>query len=624
MLDHELTVAREIAHEAAALLRNEFFRPGGARGAGESADVDIEIERHIHARLRAAFPDDGYRGEELRSEWCPSRDGRGRVWLVDPNDGTASFLKGFRGSSVSIGLLENGEPVVGVIVAAECSTGGTDALAWAKGCGPLHRNGDPVPVQPCNQWQPDSVVLVSPEAERAAGAYARVVAPGRFRPMASLAYRVALVAAGEAAAAVTIGKPHPWDVVAAHALLRAGGGDLYNLHTGEPFRYSAEGELLNSGFAVACAAPLLNQFSAVDWKAVKSEQDTNRPGTEAPRFALARPVRGWAVSDSAVLQRAQGALMGQLVGDALGSQVEFEAAESIAADHPDGGPRHLIGSTLWKTLAGQPTDDSELALMLARTLLAERAYNRDAVARAYSHWLRSNPFDVGSATRRGFSAIAPDSTSPADHACALADPSTQANGALMRISPLGIFSAFRPVEATESDAREDARLSHPNPICRHASAVFAATIAHAIRTGESPKRVFNFAMARAEACRECLLTDLMESATIAPPREFQHQMGWVVIAFQNAFYELLHARSVEEGIVRTVRRGGDTDTNAAITGALLGAVHGIHGVPRAWRSAVLTCRPLHGARGVQTPRPVEFWPVDALVLAEQLVLAGMP
>jgi len=56
----------------------------------------------------------------------------------------------------------------------------------------------------------------------------------------------------------------------------------------------------------------------------------------------------------------------------------------------------------------------------------------------------------------------------------------------------------------------------------------------------------------------------------------------MLLALQNAFYQLLHASSLERGVVDTVRAGGDTDTNAAIAGALLGAVHGRDVIPQQW------------------------------------------
>lgn len=63
----------------------------------------------------------------------------------------------------------------------------------------------------------------------------------------------------------------------------------------------------------------------------------------------------------------------------------------------------------------------------------------------------------------------------------------------------------------------------------------------------------------------------------------------------------------------------DADTNAAICGALLGAVHGRRAVPAQWQDAVLNCRPEAGRSGVNQPRPQCYWPVDALDLAGQLL-----
>jgi hypothetical protein len=94
------------------------------------------------------------------------------------------------------------------------------------------------------------------------------------------------------------------------------------------------------------------------------------------------------------------------------------------------------------------------------------------------------------------------------------------------------------------------------------------------------------------------------------------------VAFQNTFFQLLHAATLEEGVINTVRAGGDTDTNAAIAGALLGAVHGRRGIPAQWMDRLLTCRPIKGLPGVLKPRPATYWPVNALELAERLLLAG--
>ncbi len=93
----------------------------------------------------------------------------------------------------------------------------------------------------------------------------------------------------------------------------------------------------------------------------------------------------------------------------------------------------------------------------------------------------------------------------------------------------------------------------------------------------------------------------------------------MLTAFRNALWQLLHASNLEKAVVDTVMRGGDTDTNAAICGAILGAVWGRKAIPDQWTECVLNCRPAAGQPNVRRPRPECFWPVDALELAERLI-----
>jgi len=318
------------------------------------------------------------------------------------------------------------------------------------------------------------------------------------------------------------------------------------------------------------------------------------------------PVSRTAAPPPEVRSRARGCLLGQLAGDALGSQVEFLDPGEIQQLHPT-GLRDLHDGETWDTIAGQPTDDSEMALALARCLVRHRRYDARLVRSAYCAWLESGPFDCGRTVRRGLTG-APD-------------PESQANGALMRISPLGIFGAFVPAETLASWARADAHLTHPHPVCVEANALFACTLARAIATGPIPESLYADLLARSRAPKvPAPVQQAVLDARTAPPPSFLHQGGWVLIAFQNAIYQLLHASTPEEAIVDTVMRGGDTDTNAAICGALLGAVHGVEALPGRWIQTVLQCRPDAARAGVHQPRPRVYWPVDALELADALVL----
>jgi len=310
-------------------------------------------------------------------------------------------------------------------------------------------------------------------------------------------------------------------------------------------------------------------------------------------------------SKSGVLSRAQGCLLGQLIGDSLGSLVEFQTPERIRRSYPN-GVRDMADGGTFNTIAGQPTDDSEMALLLARSLVSQGKFDHEEVRKAYVFWLDSRPFDVGNAVQSGLTGWP--------------IPDSQANGAMMRISPLGIFGANYTLEQVAEWARQDAALTHIHRVCQEANALFAMAIAHAVRTGCDAADLYGEIAGWAEDMDvDARLKEKIAAAADSPPDEFIHQQGWVLIAFPNALWQLLNAESVEEGIVDTVMRGGDTDTNAAICGALLGAVHGRESIPDRWVETIQGCRPQAGTPGVYRPRPECFWPADALELAEQLM-----
>lgn len=306
-----------------------------------------------------------------------------------------------------------------------------------------------------------------------------------------------------------------------------------------------------------------------------------------------------------LLSRAQGCLLGQLIGDALGSLVEFQTPGEILTKYPDGVCDMADGGT-WDTIAGQPTDDSEMALLLARSLVAEGIFDPAAVKKAYNFWLESGPFDCGNTIWSGLSGR---------HS-----PDSQANGAMMRISPLGIFGVNYDLEQVAQWARQDAAITHIHEVCQQANALFAMAIAHAVRTGCSAADLYAQIVIWADEMGAYnSLKQTIADAADAPPDSYMQFQGWVLLAFRNALWQLLHADTVEEGVVDTIMNGGDTDTNAAICGALLGAVHGRQSIPLRWVNTILNCRPRAGVEGVHQPRPECFWPADALALAAQLV-----
>ena len=309
--------------------------------------------------------------------------------------------------------------------------------------------------------------------------------------------------------------------------------------------------------------------------------------------------------DSGVLARAQGCLLGQLAGDALGSLVEFKSPDQIRKQYPD-GVRDLADGGTWNTIAGQPTDDSEMALSLARLLARSGRYEVEEARKAYIDWLDSVPFDCGMTVRSGLRGHP--------------NWDSQANGAMMRISPLGIFGARHTLADVSRWAWQDAELTHPHPVCRQVNRLFAMAIAHAVRAPCTPADVHQRITSwTGDMDADAALVGVITNSATTPPSDYVREQGWVLIAFQNALWQLLHARNLEEAVVDTVTRGGDTDTNAAICGALHGAVHGREAIHARWTECLRNCRPSAGQEHVFRPRPQRFWPVDALELAESLI-----
>ena len=612
--------SRELQHAVAAAqsageMVREYFHRGEARKADRHAD------ERVHAILSRAFSEFGYLGEELGLVAAP-RDADRHLWLVDPQDGTTAASKGFRGAAVSIALLRGGSPVLGVVYAYSAPDSTGDLFFWAEGMQCIRRNNDRLVRTWPDRPNAGCTALISQEADRKADANASILSPMRYRTVPGIAYRLALLAAGEGELAVSLNAPTGWDIAGGHALLIGSGGDVFD-RLGEPVIYDATGRPQRADLSTCFGGTraIVSHYVERPWHSVLQQS-----GVSAAKY-LSFLSPGKIVADPGLLERAQGCLLGQFAGDALGSLVEFSGPEEISTRYPS-GPSDLEDGGCWNTIAGQPTDDSELALALARSILKSGGYNHEQAAAGYASWKASGPFDCGGTTATALSAavlaLKSGREPAAQAAMRAANSNSQANGALMRISPLAIFGhAVDPVVLMEM-ARQDAKLTHPNVVCQDTNAIFAATVAHAIQAGSKPDETYEYALTLVSTgdISAAVVKSLRTAAASAPVEFTTSKSGWVLVAFQNAFYQLLHALSPEQGIVDTVRAGGDTDTNAAIAGVLLGAVHGRQNIPRQWIGRILACRPIQGLANVHRPRPPEYWPVDALSLAENLLLVG--
>jgi myo-inositol-1(or 4)-monophosphatase len=215
----DLTRIEEALAAAAEILQR--FTPGRVAVETKSGGSPVtEADRVVNEALRSLLPRDGegWLSEETTDE--PSRLERRRVWVVDPLDGTREFVMGLPEWCVSIGLLEDGEPVAGGI----CNPATGQTMLGARGSG-VTLNSDRVSMSTCRDLRQATVLASRSEVER--GEWKRFdAAPFEVRALGSVAYKLGLVAAGLAEATWTLVPKHEWDVAAGVALVKAGGGDV--------------------------------------------------------------------------------------------------------------------------------------------------------------------------------------------------------------------------------------------------------------------------------------------------------------------------------------------------------------------------------------------------------------
>lgn len=213
--------------EAAEAVRP--FTPGAVefelkRGRG---DPVTEADRAANHVLRDILPraGEGWLSEESVDD--PSRLATDRLWVVDPIDGTREFVEGIPEWCISIGLVENGRPVAGGIF--NPATGET-VLGSLEG-GVTYNDA---PTRVLDRGLDGAVVLASRSESRRGEWRHLESAPFEVRPCGSVAYKMALVAAGRVDATWTLVPKSEWDVAAGTALVRAAGGRVVLADGSEP------------------------------------------------------------------------------------------------------------------------------------------------------------------------------------------------------------------------------------------------------------------------------------------------------------------------------------------------------------------------------------------------------
>ena len=280
-------------------------------------------------------------------------------------------------------------------------------------------------------------------------------------------------------------------------------------------------------------------------------------------------------------------MLGALVGDAAGATLEFyhkPITEDIAQEAMcmPGGGRIRVGP-------GQITDDGELTLALWQAL-------RDApptsipilsMMNAYKDWYKSCPFDMGRTCGLAFEAMYDYFHGKNIHTlegCRQTiteiNQGSEANGCLMRATAIPTWFAMRAphidIQMAVECAREDAKLSHPSIVCQETNMIYVFAICNLL-SGKSPQKTIWLTDA---FVKNSVTSDKVRHwyfiESLGLDLDSTKQIGHVRWGFVMAFFFLRNPEvTYEEAIQMTLMKGGDTDTNAAIVGGMVGAYQSI-------------------------------------------------
>lgn len=278
--------------------------------------------------------------------------------------------------------------------------------------------------------------------------------------------------------------------------------------------------------------------------------------------------------------RYRGALLGLAAGNALGIPVEGYPRTFIPRVHPN-GVRDVAAEEI-----GRPWDDDlAQAALLAESILECDACDLSDIAARLLDWRRENGRGIGHLTRLVLDAHA--SGLPVDDAAReiweRADRNAAGNGAVMRCAPVALRWRRDPVRIVSESIRS-ALVTHHDPRCGW-SAV-AVNIALAGALGGRPADLVALAGALDEAGAPKSVGEAVRAVEGQPLHalhlDHDNSMGYTLKAMQAGLWALARNDSAEAILIEIVNEGGDTDTNAAVAGALLGARDGAAGIPERW------------------------------------------
>jgi len=289
------------------------------------------------------------------------------------------------------------------------------------------------------------------------------------------------------------------------------------------------------------------------------------------------------------MSKARDAILGLVVGDALGVPVEFQPREYLK-EHP---VTNMTGYGTYNQPPGTWSDDSSLALCLAEELT--QGFNLQRIADSFVHWLYHNHwtpygrvFDVGNNTEAALSRLK-NGASPEESGST--GKNANGNGSLMRIMPLLFYVKDLPEQLERYETiRKVSAITHAH-VRSTLSCYYYLEFADFLLHGASSREAYRHTNERFLNLTQALGTDPEEVSHFnrltdgdihkLKEKEIESET-YVIHTLEAAIWCILNTSDYPEALLKAVNLGYDTDTTAAVTGGLAGLIYQAKAIPRSW------------------------------------------
>jgi len=297
--------------------------------------------------------------------------------------------------------------------------------------------------------------------------------------------------------------------------------------------------------------------------------------------------------------RARSCILGAMIGDSIGSTLEFTStnkAKKILHEHRNFN-FGLIGKGPFNLLPGQFTDDSELALAIMYVINKNGEYDQNLVADAYHSWFNSSPFDIGRAT---WGAMSHSSAKNMINAANTINMDSLSNGFLMR--QFGLVGLYYNKEYKKllSAIIKDVKLTHGHSEAKKIAVFYGIILFKAIQ-GQTANNIYKWG--KIFIGHSDLITalygavDTNSDSFVYDNKKFKisdidsQYCGFVGFALWLLLKCLKEHTNYKHAIINIISLGGDTDTNACIVGAVMGALYP-DTIPSIWINDLYNCKAL--------------------------------